>query len=641
MDFAKISEGKQMSITFDESTQYDDSKNGNKISDYETLQVLSQDTDINFVAKVRSLNNNKVYSIKKIDISNYQDQESKERIGNIMDKLKKLDNPHIIKYYHYFEENNNLYLLMEFMNNSDISGYIQAHQILNKPVPEEEIWNILLQCLSALDYLHSLKIGNLGVKLSNIFMNNEQNAKIGVFREFNFNQNNFNPREDIYTLGKYFYAMMDSEIIKDDELKQNNFFTTLNYTKVKTVSYSEPLIDIVNSMSIDNKSEVKIQDLYEKVKKEYVKKYARNTSFNAVLKCLYSFIPLNDSIRSKRELIESNPQKYYIHYWYSQAIEAIQGIKTEDYNSCIEEFRRAIASSYSKLDGNKEVDPLLLLTFLLFRLHQEVNEVSDDGLYNLNNKRAKYVITSSFDGEEEDKKNKEQTWNKFIVKYNSKVNSDISDLFFGFVKTKLVCQTCRKGFYSFSNYFYIMFDLTNFDNYKSFDLMENGFKFQYNYNREILPNGPNKTLCEICNSYQKFKEFNRYYMLRKLLIIFFIRGNNYKNQTKIIFNEKINLQPFIEPNIDSPKEYYLVGCINRVHYKDKDEKYVALYRDPDNQYYWHCDEYLTYSNINIPIIDEINSAQNKGEIMMLFYCSLDNGNSNNNNNNSNNINNIN
>ena len=236
LEFTISAEGKKI-LNFDESNQYDDTKNGNRISDYEILQVLSQDNDINFVAKVRSLNNNKIYSIKKINLLNCQDQTIKDKFRALMDKLKLLNNPHIIKYYHYFEENNNLYILMEFMNNADISGYIQAHQILNKAIPEEEIWNILLQCLSALEYLHSqeLELGNMGVKLANIFMNNEQNVKIGVFRELNFTQNDFNPREDIYMLGKYFYAMMNSEMIKSEDIKQNNFFAQLNYKKVQNI----------------------------------------------------------------------------------------------------------------------------------------------------------------------------------------------------------------------------------------------------------------------------------------------------------------------------------------------------------------------------------------------------------------------
>lgn len=621
LEFTINAEGKKI-LNFDESNQYDDTKNGNRISDYEILQVLSQDNDINFVAKVRSLNNNKIYSIKKINLSNYQDQTIKDKFRALMDKLKLLNNPHVIKYYHYFEENNNLYILMEFMNNADISGYIQAHQILNKAIPEEEIWNILLQCLSALDYLHSQELGNMGVKLANIFMNNEQNVKIGVFRELNFTQNDFNPREDIYMLGKYFYAMMNSEMIKSEDIKQNNFFAQLNYKNVQNNTYSGPLIEIVDSMSIDNNSDVKVEELYEKVKKEYVKKYAKNSSIKAVLKCLYSYKILNEIILNKKAIIENNKQKYYIHYWYSQAIDAIAGIKEEDLNLCIEEFRRAIASSYSKLDGNKEVDPLLLLTFLLFRLHQEMNEVDNDNLSNLNKKNAKYVITSSFDGEE-DKQNKDQMWNKFIVKYNSKVNSLISDLFFGFVKTKIICQTCRKGYYSFSNYFYIIFDLSDRDSKRDFDLIKNGFEIQFNKKRLILPDGPDRTYCDSCCSYQAFKEYNRYYMLRSNLIIIFNRGSNYKNKSKIIFDEKINLEPFIEEGIDSHKNFFLVGCINRVGEMGKDERYSSYYRDPENTNYWHCDEYLDYSNVSIPIISEINKTQKKEQIIMLFYNSKD------------------
>ena len=621
LEFTINAEGKKI-LNFDESNQYDDTKNGNRISDYEILQVLSQDNDINFVAKVRSLNNNKIYSIKKINLSNYQDQTIKDKFRALMDKLKLLNNPHVIKYYHYFEENNNLYILMEFMNNADISGYIQAHQILNKAIPEEEIWNILLQCLSALEYLHSQELGNMGVKLANIFMNNEQNVKIGVFRELNFTQNDFNPREDIYMLGKYFYAMMNSEMIKSEDIKQNNFFAQLNYKKVQNNTYSGPLIEIVDSMSIDNNSDIKVEELYEKVKKEYVKKYAKNSSIKAVLKCLYSYKILNDIILNKKAIIENNKQKYYIHYWYSQAIDAIAGIKEEDLNLCIEEFRRAIASSYSKLDGNKEVDPLLLLTFLLFRLHQEMNEVDNDKISNLNKKNAKYVITSSFDGEE-DKQNKDQMWNKFIVKYNSKVNSLISDLFFGFVKTKIICQTCRKGYYSFSNYFYIIFDLSDRDSKRDFDLIKDGFEIQFNKKRLILPDGPDRTYCDSCCSYQAFKEYNRYYMLRSNLIIIFNRGSNYKNKSKIIFDEKINLEPFIEEGIDSHKNFFLVGCINRVGEMGKDERYSSYYRDPENTNYWHCDEYLDYSNVSIPIISEINKTQKKEQIIMLFYNSKD------------------
>ena len=86
-----------------------------------------------------------------------------------MEKLIKINHPHILRYYTYFQEGPNLYLIMEYMDNSDILGYIQAYQIFNKPIPEIEIWNMLLQSLSALNYLSKLNLGNIGIKLTNIF----------------------------------------------------------------------------------------------------------------------------------------------------------------------------------------------------------------------------------------------------------------------------------------------------------------------------------------------------------------------------------------------------------------------------------------------------------------------------------------
>ena len=47
---------------------------------------------------------------------------------------------------------------MEFMDNGDISGFINAHKKFKKPVREEEVWNILLQSMNALSYIHQKKV---------------------------------------------------------------------------------------------------------------------------------------------------------------------------------------------------------------------------------------------------------------------------------------------------------------------------------------------------------------------------------------------------------------------------------------------------------------------------------------------------
>ena len=173
LDLSLDSEGNKFLSFEDDSSDYNVMEIGSNFNDFKILQILSGDKDNNFVAKVRSLKNNKTYSLKKIILSQnnfniYQYTES------LLNQLTQIKNPHIIKYYGYFQCNNVFYLIMEYMDNSDILGYIQAHQIFNKSIKEGEIWNILLACLSALDYLHKNNLGKMGLKLSNIFTNNKQ-----------------------------------------------------------------------------------------------------------------------------------------------------------------------------------------------------------------------------------------------------------------------------------------------------------------------------------------------------------------------------------------------------------------------------------------------------------------------------------
>ena len=610
------------------SSESDDSKNGTRLMDYEILQVLSQEYNKNFVSKVRSLNNDNIYSMKKIDLSQCPNIIQGDYIKNIMEKLKKLNNSHIIKYPTYFIENNNLYIIMEYMNNSDIIGYIQAHQILNKSIPEDEIWNILLQCLSAMDYLHKQDVGKFGIKLNNIFLNIEQNAKIGVFRDIKCDNENFNLREDIYMLGKFFYVMMNSQTINSKKIKMPDFISKLDYETVENDEYSKELQDIINSMSIKKESNETAESLYNTVKEQYVKKYAKNTSIEAVLRCLISYKTLNGIIHSKKNIFSKDKEKYYISYWYGLVVEYLMGLKEdpkikipEEY---IEEFRRAIASYYSKLDGNKEINPLLLLSFLLVMIHKETNEFGseqdtlDINNQNQNEKMTKYVISSSFNEEEEDKTNKLQMWYKLITDFNIKNHSPISDLFFGFVKRKILCQTCKSGYYSFYPYMFIIFDLSKRNNNETFDLIEDGFKAKHNNYQKIDKNGPNKMICDRCQLYQDYKEFNRYYMLKDHLIIYFNRGINYTNNSKVEFTPEINLKDYIEPDINSPYNFSLVGIVIR-SYEDKNEKFYSYSKDPENNV-WHLpNDELDCLGEDLKNYSPLKKENENEQIIMLFY----------------------
>ena len=278
-------------------------------------------------------------------------------------------------------------------------------------------------------------------------MNNEQNAKIGL------SCSNANCT-DIFLLGKCFYAMCFSQ---EDNVKDKKFFeiTFEQQQQHQSLYYSNELLSIIDTMLNDNyNNKVNISELYKKVKDEYCKKYAKNSSINSVLRCLYSYPKLNDII-SKNENLFSSSQKYFISYRYLMAIRTLQGAYENDLSKFIEEFRRAIATENSKLDGSKEIDPLYLLAFLLEKMHKEMNVIEESELN---------------EGEEVDRTNKEQTFNQFVNFINSNINSPISDLFLGINKTKRICQSCKNGYYSFNNFCFVIFDLT-VKNHQNFNLV--------------------------------------------------------------------------------------------------------------------------------------------------------------------------
>ena len=591
--------------------QYESEQIGNKLMDFEILQVLSEGSNKNnlsFVAKVRSLKNNKIYSMKKINISVIQN--NMPYIYNLMNNLKKINHPHIVKYYNYFEENNFLYLIMEYMDNSDILGYIQGYQIFDKQIPETEIWNILLQCLSALNYLNSLNYGNIGIKITNVFVNGTHNIKIGVFRDFIVNGQYYNPKEELDLLQKYFHVMINSQIFGIKELDNISFIQNLNVQQNVNNTYSNTLTNIIYNQFNGNVSE-----LYKKVKEEYSKKYTKNTSIKAILRCLSSYKLLTNRLVLEKQTIESNKDKYYMSYWYLKTIEALKGINEYNLQLFIDNFRIALACTNSKLDGNKEIDPLMILVFLLNKIHIELNKADKNKIieagynkYNIYNDNIKNFV---FNGEEHDRTNKDQILQEFINHFNITMQSPISDLFISFMKTKRICQICRSGYYFFSNFLYIIFDLTKEANEQQpFDLMKDGFLKHFSTPKTIDSKSKDKKWCQRCQSYQDFKEFNRYFMVNNQLIICFIRGNNYQNRSKIIFGETMNIKDYIEPEYNFPKNFYLVGSVNR-KIENNNEKFVSYTRDPDNENKWIPKDFKN-----------IQSNDNE-QIIMLFYNSKD------------------
>ena len=133
---------------------------------------------------------------------------------------------------------------MKYVNNSDIIKYLKAHKELGKRIPESEIWNNLLQCTTALEYLNNINnINKINLEIKNIIINNEQNAKIGINFGFISNLNNLN---SLSILWKNFYIILESEIINN--IEQISIYNINRYNQISNMNYSLALKNIINTL---------------------------------------------------------------------------------------------------------------------------------------------------------------------------------------------------------------------------------------------------------------------------------------------------------------------------------------------------------------------------------------------------------
>ena len=611
-------------VLFEEAFLDEDREMGDNFSDYEIIKYLGENYNSNFVAKVRSLNNNKIYIMRHIDLTYFnnkeKEKEKKEFLRGI-NRLKNLNNPNIIKYYKSFiEDNNNLYIITEYMNNSDLYSFIKTKGFINEEIKEVQMWNFLIQCLSAIDYFHQKNLDFVGIKLNNVYMNNEENLKIDIISwPPKSSDRNYDKKDDIYFLGRIFYAV---SFYKNDRIKNSNSISNFPIMKENNFDYPD-LMNIINLMlDYDSRKRPNSSTLLKRVENEFIRKYKEKkekkenkkeknekdpeiyyneiiTIIECVLRCLYAYPDLNKyyiNNENNKEKFEKDEDKYYINNLVMIALNAISGTGESNFLEACNKIKRSIICENSKLDSNYDIIPVYVTAFLLGKMHLEENEVK---------KEKQYVFDSILNGEEEDKTNKLQMRNNFISYYNNNFNSLISKSFFGFEEIKRTCEKCNINTFSFNDFCFIKFDISKEDPnevLELFDLFKNNLFNEQNENKEFI--------CEKCleesNNFNYLKESKSYYF-SKYLIIYFNRGKDY-NQSTISGYDNLDFSEYVINNSDSSKKFELIGCI----LMDKDNNsnkinFIYYYKDLKNKNEW------IYPGKDNPMKAE------KNVIIMLFY----------------------
>ncbi|OHT16615.1 CAMK family protein kinase [Tritrichomonas foetus] len=93
--------------------------------------------------------------------------------------LAKLHHPFIVSYVDSFQENGNLYIVMEYADGGDLAQKLQKKN--GQLMSEEEVLHYFFQIALAIKYIHDRRILHRDLKTQNIFLTKDGTVKLGDF----------------------------------------------------------------------------------------------------------------------------------------------------------------------------------------------------------------------------------------------------------------------------------------------------------------------------------------------------------------------------------------------------------------------------------------------------------------------------
>jgi len=102
---------------------------------------------------------------------------TKENLKREITIQKEISHPHIVKLYTYFEDTENVYLVLEFAENGSLFHYLRKRRKFS----EEEAFVYFFQTCLGIDYLHKRRVIHRDLKPENLLLDEDGNIKLCDF----------------------------------------------------------------------------------------------------------------------------------------------------------------------------------------------------------------------------------------------------------------------------------------------------------------------------------------------------------------------------------------------------------------------------------------------------------------------------
>ncbi|MEN3015488.1 MAG: serine/threonine-protein kinase [bacterium] len=199
------------------------------VGDYVLLERVGSGATA-VVYKAQNIKNKSIVALKLIHKHLFTESWFKERIENEIQINKILSHPNIIKILDYNLENDQPYLVFEFVQGKSLTKILEE----KKKLPLDKALNIWIQILEALDYAHQKGIVHRDLKPDNILIQDEKvkitdfgiskkiNKTLNITQEFvgtpwymspeQIKNQKVDNRSDIYSLGVIVYQMLTGKL---------------------------------------------------------------------------------------------------------------------------------------------------------------------------------------------------------------------------------------------------------------------------------------------------------------------------------------------------------------------------------------------------------------------------------------------
>ena len=221
--------------------------------------------------------NSKTEFARKIISIAGSDESVLRQAKNEVELFKLLDSPFILKYIESYSRGESLYIIMEYAKNGELHNKIQnQRKVSGKKFPQALIIKWLTQCSLGLALMHSKSIMHRDLKPQNLFLNDQEDLKIGDFgisKEIKttdrltntfcgtpyymppeiYRRESYSTYADIWALGCTFYETMTLEKpfgidANETEGKLQEKIETQDPLPPLSQMYSEPLRKLVMAM---------------------------------------------------------------------------------------------------------------------------------------------------------------------------------------------------------------------------------------------------------------------------------------------------------------------------------------------------------------------------------------------------------